>query len=255
MKDAKFFTAGDRAAGRTARLQPHALVVRACMHNVAAAVARVPAARRSGRRTKPAARSDSPLVTIDPVARRTYEHLEYKPLVNARAHSLGKRRQIVNDRFCEQYHRFLKELSYRRQLDRRRPAGGDLLPAAAGPRRRSAGDVRPRRTPTKLADADAVRLLRGLSRLLHRRHRRGRERSPTKYADHPVDRWRNAFAAIVAQLDEARRQGADDDRRRRPRPAANAARRDRAELRLPRRSEADRARLPEPRRGARSTTT
>src|SRR5262249_32188980 len=41
---------------------------------------------------------DSPLLTVDPVARHTYEHLEYKPLVNARAHSLGKRRQIVNDK-------------------------------------------------------------------------------------------------------------------------------------------------------------
>ena len=47
-----------------------------------------------------------------------YEHLEYKPLVNARAHRLGKRRQIVNDRCHEQYHRLLKVLSYRRELDR-----------------------------------------------------------------------------------------------------------------------------------------
>ena len=39
---------------------------------------------------------DTPLLTIDPVARHQYEHLEYKPLVNARAHALGNRRQIVN---------------------------------------------------------------------------------------------------------------------------------------------------------------
>src|SRR5262249_12834850 len=56
------------------------------------------------------------LLTIDPVARHQYEHLEYKPLVNARAHSLGKQRQIVNDKELEQYHRFLKLLSYRPQL-------------------------------------------------------------------------------------------------------------------------------------------
>ena len=49
----------------------------------------------------------STLVSYDPVARYTYEHLEYKPLVNARAHSLGQRRQIVNGRFLEQYHRHL----------------------------------------------------------------------------------------------------------------------------------------------------
>ena len=49
---------------------------------------------------------DSPLLTIDPVARHQYEHLEYKPLINARAHSLGQTRQIVNGRFHEQYERF-----------------------------------------------------------------------------------------------------------------------------------------------------
>src|SRR5207237_994641 len=40
----------------------------------------------------------SPLLSVDPVARHQYEHLEYKPLINARAHSLGHRRQIVNAR-------------------------------------------------------------------------------------------------------------------------------------------------------------
>jgi hypothetical protein len=59
----------------------------------------------------------SPLLTIDPVARRAYQHMEYKPLVNARAHQLGARRQIVNDRFHQQYHRLLKILTYRRHLD------------------------------------------------------------------------------------------------------------------------------------------
>ena len=34
----------------------------------------------------------SPLLSIDPVERHAYEHLEYRPLVNARAHALGSRR-------------------------------------------------------------------------------------------------------------------------------------------------------------------
>ena len=53
------------------------------------------------------------LLTIDPTARYYYQHLEYKPLVNARAHSLGKVRQIVNDRFHQQYHQFMTMLSYK----------------------------------------------------------------------------------------------------------------------------------------------
>src|SRR4029453_17848371 len=55
---------------------------------------------------------DPPSLTIAPVARHQYEHLEYKPLVNARAHSLGSRRQIVNDALHAQYHAMLKTLTY-----------------------------------------------------------------------------------------------------------------------------------------------
>src|SRR5262249_32045391 len=39
---------------------------------------------------------DTPLLTVDPVARHASHHLDHRPLVNARAHSLGDRRQIVN---------------------------------------------------------------------------------------------------------------------------------------------------------------
>ena len=59
---------------------------------------------------------DTPLLTVDPVARHPYEHLEYRPLVNARAHALGDRRQVVNPALHDQYHRLLKQLSYRTQL-------------------------------------------------------------------------------------------------------------------------------------------
>ena len=38
----------------------------------------------------------SRLVKIDPIERHTYQHLEYFPLINARAHALGKRREILN---------------------------------------------------------------------------------------------------------------------------------------------------------------
>src|SRR5205814_5743648 len=60
---------------------------------------------------------DCKLVTIDPVIRKTYQHLDYRPLVNARAHQLGRQRQILNDRFDGQYHQLLFVLTYRRELD------------------------------------------------------------------------------------------------------------------------------------------
>ncbi len=61
---------------------------------------------------------DSPLLVIDPVARRTYEHRDYRPLVNARQHPLGRRREILNDRFHEQYHHLLKVAVLSSRLER-----------------------------------------------------------------------------------------------------------------------------------------
>src|SRR5262249_52842588 len=59
---------------------------------------------------------ESTLLAIDPVARHTYEHWEYKPLVNARAHSLGAHRKIVNEPLLAQYHRTLHQLTYHKSL-------------------------------------------------------------------------------------------------------------------------------------------
>ena len=38
---------------------------------------------------------DSSLLEINPVVRKTYQHMDYRPLVNARTHRLGRRRQIL----------------------------------------------------------------------------------------------------------------------------------------------------------------
>ena len=62
----------------------------------------------------PAIQSD--LLTIDPVARHTYQHLEYSPLINARAHQLGAERTILNDKFRAQYEAFLRVLACRAAL-------------------------------------------------------------------------------------------------------------------------------------------
>jgi hypothetical protein len=101
---------------------------------------------------------ESTLLKIDPVARHQYEHLEYKPLVNARAHALGRKRQIVNEVVNAQYHKFLKTLSYHRDLD-----DNDLLALTYTSCCRIASP-RPRRHLASQSaedpDPDAVRLLR-----------------------------------------------------------------------------------------------
>jgi len=60
---------------------------------------------------------ESPLLTIRPVARNNYEHLEYAPFVNARVHQLGNRHSLLNERFFKQYNQFLTYLSYRPALN------------------------------------------------------------------------------------------------------------------------------------------
>src|SRR3569832_1611988 len=101
MKDDKFFKlAVDFLANR--HVYNHVLLSYAVRHNLAPAIAEFLVhadnfVNETGLYLK------SPLLVIDPVARRMYQHLEYKPLVNARTHALGKRRQIVNDRFYGQY--------------------------------------------------------------------------------------------------------------------------------------------------------
>jgi hypothetical protein len=58
----------------------------------------------------------SPLLVLEPVERLDYQHLEYAPLVNPRAHTVGAKRKILNNRFREQYQRLMKVLSYKPAL-------------------------------------------------------------------------------------------------------------------------------------------
>lgn len=146
-------------------------------------------------------RLSSTLLTIDPVARRTFEHLEYKPLVNARAHALGKRRQIVNDRFHQQYHRTLKELAYERSLDQNELLTVVyylLLQDRVEEAMSTFGKVNAAQIATPLQYDYCAAYLN----FFGDDHKQARAIA-AKYVDHPVDRWRQTFAAITAQLDEA----------------------------------------------------
>ena len=143
---------------------------------------------------------DSPLLTIDPVERRTYEHLDYSPLVNARAHQLGKRRQILNDRLHQQYHRLLHILSYRKSLDsedRMAVTYYLLLQDRVEEAMQFFGEVKPQDLATRIQHDYFTAYLD----LYSDQPDRARVIA-AKYADHPVPRWRNAFSAVAAQLDE-----------------------------------------------------
>jgi len=139
-------------------------------------------------------------LTIDPVARHLYEYLEYKPLVNARAHALGHARQIVNDRFLQQYQHFLKMLSYKRQLD-----DADLLAVTyyllLQDRIEEALETFGRVNPGRIATTMQYDYCAAYLAFFGDEPARARAIA-AKYADHPVDRWRNTFRAVLGQLDE-----------------------------------------------------
>ena len=142
----------------------------------------------------------SPLADIDPVVRKLYEHLEYSPLVNARAHRLSQKRKILNSRFSSQYHRLMNILAYKAKLDdvdNMAVTYYMLLQDRIEEAQRFFKAVNPKKLSTALqydyftAYMDFFNDKPSAARAIVK-----------KYADHGVDRWRKLFAAVAAQLDE-----------------------------------------------------
>ncbi|MEO8493847.1 MAG: hypothetical protein ABI614_02170, partial [Planctomycetota bacterium] len=143
---------------------------------------------------------DTPLLRIDPVARHAYQHLDYQPLVNARAHQLGRQRQILNDRLHGQYHELLTILSCRRDLSQDELMAvtyylllQDRVAEAIGffGRVHGADLETPLQYDYFAAYLDLYRANTDAARAI-----------TSRYADYPVERWRNAFVSIDRQLDE-----------------------------------------------------
>jgi hypothetical protein len=143
---------------------------------------------------------DTPLLTVDPVVRHQFEHLEYKPILNARAHALGHTRQIVNGPFHQQYERIMKLLTYRPALtddDQLAVTYYLLLQDRIEEALASFAQVNPAKVATQIQYdycaayldlfSDDTKKVRSII---------------AKYGNYPVERWKNAFAAIANQLEE-----------------------------------------------------
>jgi hypothetical protein len=143
---------------------------------------------------------ESPLLVIDPVERQTYEHLDYRPLINPRAHQLGRERVILNDTLREQYRKLVTILSYRRTLtdaDKIALIYYLLL------------QDRIEESLTLFKQVDKSKLAEQLQYDYFMAYLKVFEADPAaakqiaqKHAAHPFDRWRNAFASILQQVDE-----------------------------------------------------
>jgi len=188
----------------------------------------------------------SPLLTLDPVERRTFQHMDYRPLVNSRTHQLGQRRQILNDRFHAQYRRLLAVLSYKPTLD-----DNDLMAVTyymlLQDRIEDAigffGRVNADNLQTQLqydyfnAYIDLFNADPKVARKVAERWLARLDRLPAdglipvaigvdgRKVAHPVDHWRKLFADVIGQLDEAQGgkppAGADDEDRQQARLAAS----------------------------------
>jgi hypothetical protein len=203
MKDAQFFAAVTEKLARV-HIYNDTLWSYAVLHNNLAA-AREFLQHNDRVVNEVGGRIKSALLVIDPIVRRQLEHLEYKPLVNARAHALGKRRHIVNDRFFEQYHRYLKDLSYEREL-----SDEDLLAVTyyqlLQDRIEEALATYDRVNPANIEMKLQYDYCTAYLDFFTGEHAEARQIA-MKHANHPVDRWRNTFATIVQQLDEAEGKG------------------------------------------------
>ncbi len=145
-------------------------------------------------------RLDGGIAPIDPVEQRWIQHLEYAPLVNARAHRLGASRRILNDRFAEQYARLMESLRYRAT-----PTDDDLLAVTYYLFLQD-------RIEEALATFDRVKRDATASQLQYdylkvyaeffRERPKAARTVAEKYREYPVDRWRKLFQNALAQLDE-----------------------------------------------------
>lgn len=150
---------------------------------------------------------ETELVSIAPIERHWYQHLEYSPLVNARTHRLGQDQKILNGPFRQQYQQHMKALSYKPTFDQ-----DDVL--AVGnylllQDRIEEGlgwldKVNPQDVETKIQldylDAYAS---------LYREEPQIAAQLAEKYEDYPVDRWQQRFAQIGAQVKEIQGEAAN----------------------------------------------
>lgn len=142
----------------------------------------------------------SPLLTVDPVQEKRYEHLEYAPLVNARAHTLGQQRKILNTRFSQQYRNYLILMGYHKA-----PSATDLLAGVyyllLQDRIAEATALFQRVQPDSLA----TRLQYDYFKVylaMYQADLKTARLLATPYQNHPVVRWRHKFVDALNQLDE-----------------------------------------------------
>lgn len=144
------------------------------------------------------ARLASPLLSVEPQEQMNFEHLDYKPLVQARTHQLGAQRVILNPSLHRQYHQLLDIIAHqpRIQPEQQLQLCYYLLL-----------QNRIEEALTRFAAADESEIESQLQYDYFAAHldfyRREYERAATiasQYVEHPIPRVREMFAQIAHQV-------------------------------------------------------
>lgn len=140
------------------------------------------------------------LISVDPIERRSYEHLEYKPLINNRAHALGGENRILNPVIRNQYQQFLTVLSQQKLLDDIDRLGVTyylFLQDRVG----EALDTLARVNAANLETRMQYDYFQAYAAFYQADLGKARQIA-AKYAAYSVDRWRERFSDITAQIAE-----------------------------------------------------
>ena len=160
---------------------------------------------RDGRRFPCGRRLESELLTFDGVSTKTYEHKEFAPLVNARAHQLGPERTILDQGFFNQYQDLMECLAYQPVLTQ-----DDCLEVTyylfLQDRVEEALAFFARVDPAQVESTLQYDYVAAYAAFYQEDLGKARTIAEA-YEDYPVPRWQKRFAAVLSQLDEV--EGAD----------------------------------------------
>ncbi|MFZ4765901.1 MAG: hypothetical protein ACOYMN_13205, partial [Roseimicrobium sp.] len=169
------------------------------------------------------------LITLDPIERRSYEHLEYSPLVNQRAHRVGNEWRIANPALLEQYTHLLGIIAHKPQLD-----AMDSMSVAYFLFLQDRVDEALARLKAVDANALPTRLQHDYFQCyaaFYENNLAAARGLAAKYADFPVPRWKTLFADVITQLNEIEGQAAQPEKGDKP-GTDDAAQRDKQQAAL-----------------------
>ena len=143
----------------------------------------------------------SSLVEIEPEEADVFEHKEYWPMINARAHAKGGSATIANEALAKEYREFLDVLAAKKSLSAR----DRLLAAVYLIAQDRVAEAEAHVAAVDAADVETkmqLDYMRAYLAFAHGDAAEGR-RIAAKWADFAVGVWRARFKEVVAQADEA----------------------------------------------------